>query len=87
MGETEGEVREQVQRLSEARNRPIDRLIQQAVVGTPEQCIDQLLGYSKLGVADFIIAARPPTDKRVLELVAHQIAPVVKAEGISSLDT
>jgi len=58
-----------------------------AVVGTPEQCVEQLLPYVKLGVGDFLVGARAPADLRTLELVARKIAPVVKEQAKSVLAT
>ena len=87
VGETEQEVEERCQTLSIAREMSVDRLRDQAVVGTPERCIEQLMEFVKLGVSDFIVAACPPTDIRALELVARKIAPVVKEEGGSILGT
>ena len=81
VGETDKEVHERVQRLAVARNVDPSTMGRRGVVGTPEQCIEQLLPYLKLGVRDFIVQARPPTDLEALELVAREVAPVVKVEG------
>ncbi len=77
VGETEAEVRE---RAGSAGAAP-----QRGVAGTPEQCVEQLLPYVKMGVADFIIGARAPADRRSLELIATKVAPVVKREGAKLL--
>jgi F420-dependent oxidoreductase-like protein len=58
--------------------RDLDSLRRRALVGTPEQCVEQLLPYVKLGVGDFLIGARPPADIHTLELVAREVAPAVK---------
>src|SRR3990172_11409057 len=79
VGETEAEVRER------AGVAGVEAFRQRGVVGTPEQIVEQLLPYVKMGVADFIIGARAPADRRSLELIAQKVAPVVKAEGASIL--
>lgn len=56
----------------------VESLRQRALVGTPEQCVEQLVPYTKLGVGDFLIGARPPADTRTLELIARQVAPPVR---------
>lgn len=81
VGETEAEVQERVQRLAAGRNVDVDSLRERAIIGTPEQCVEQLLPYVRLGVGDFIIGARPPADVRTLDLIANKVAPVIKAEG------
>jgi alkanesulfonate monooxygenase SsuD/methylene tetrahydromethanopterin reductase-like flavin-dependent oxidoreductase (luciferase family) len=52
------------------------------VLGTPEQCAEQLLPYVALGVSDFIIGARAPVDYETLELVATKVAPLVRERGV-----
>ncbi len=81
VAETEAEIDEQLQRMSAARNTTPEELRRRAMIGTPEQCIEQLLPYVEMGVGDFIIGARPPADYPSLELIAKQIAPEVKARG------
>ena len=83
VGETEGEVQEAVRRMGQGAT--VESARQRAVVGTPEQCAEQLLEYARLGVGDFIIGARAPVNVRVLELIAKQVAPVVRREGGSLL--
>lgn len=81
VGETESEVREQIDRVSKARNVDVEALKEGAVVGTPEQCVEQLMPYVELGVGDFLLGARSPANMRTLELIAQKVAPVVKEEG------
>ena len=82
VGETKAEVQERARQLAPGMGDPA-ALRARGIVGTPEQCVEQLLPYLDLGVADFLIGARPPADRRSLELVARQIAPAVKAAGRS----
>ena len=52
------------------------------LLGTPEQCVEQLLPYVKAGVGDFLLLVRSPSQANVhaLELFAKKIAPAVRAE-------
>jgi len=84
VGETEAEVEEAARRQGGG-NADLAALRQRSLVGTPEQCVEQLLEYARLGVGDFIIGARPPANRRTLELIAKRVAPVVKAEGVRLL--
>lgn len=78
VGETEAEVDERLAALSTTRNIDAEALRQRAIVGTPEQCAEQLKPYVAAGVGDFIIGARAPVDYRTLELVAKEVAPRVR---------
>lgn len=64
--------------LGRSRGVSIEAIRERAVVGTPEQCVEQLMPYVEIGVDDFIVGARAPVDFETLELVATKIAPVVK---------
>jgi F420-dependent oxidoreductase-like protein len=79
IGESEAEVRELVARSGgdEAALRA------GGVVGTPEQCAEQVLEYARLGVGDFLLRARPPANVRQLELFIQKVAPIVRAEAPS----
>ena len=52
------------------------------LVGTPEQCVEQLLPFVKAGVGDFLLLVRAPTaaNVRTLELFAQKVAPVLRDE-------
>jgi F420-dependent oxidoreductase-like protein len=74
IGETEAEVREAVERAGGN-----DAALRAGgVVGTPEQCAEQILEYVRAGVGDFILRARPPANERQLELFAQKVAPLVR---------
>lgn len=75
IGETEAEVRERAP--AEPRSR---------WQGTPEQLIDHLLAFVKLGVGDFVFMLDAPGDLRSLELLATKVAPAVRAEGARLLE-
>jgi alkanesulfonate monooxygenase SsuD/methylene tetrahydromethanopterin reductase-like flavin-dependent oxidoreductase (luciferase family) len=74
VGETEAEVQERAP--SQPRNR---------WQGTPEQLVEHLLSFVRLGVGDFVFMLDVPTDLRSLELIATKVAPVVRAEGAAIL--
>lgn len=81
VGETEKEAEERGRRLAAVRKNDLAWLKAHGIVGTPEQCVEQLMPYVKMGVDDFLITARVPAEMEALELVAKKIAPVVKEEG------
>ncbi|HWF53353.1 MAG TPA: LLM class F420-dependent oxidoreductase [Solirubrobacteraceae bacterium] len=45
---------------------------------TPERLAEHLRPYVEHGVGDFLVAARPPMDRRTLELFAGQVAPALR---------
>ncbi len=51
---------------------------QGAIVGTPELLAERLAPYAELGVGDFLLMARPPSDRRTMELIAQKVAPAVR---------
>jgi F420-dependent oxidoreductase-like protein len=77
VGETEAEVRDEVAKAGGN----LEAIRAGAVVGTPEQCAEQVLEYVRAGVGDFILRARPPANVRQLELFAQKVAPLVRAEA------
>lgn len=83
VGETAAEVDERLDKAALGRGVDRDALRGRGIVGTPEQCVEQLLPYLKLGVRDFIIGARVPADMRSLELIATKVMAIVKAEAAS----
>lgn len=74
VGETEAELAERAP--SQPRNR---------WQGTPEQLIEHLMEFVKLGVSDFVFMLDSPADYRSLELIATKVAPEVRAEGAGLL--
>ncbi|MEU0008316.1 LLM class flavin-dependent oxidoreductase [Streptomyces sp. NPDC006314] len=55
-----------------------DDLPEYAVFGTPEECVERLVPYLRLGVRDFLLGLRPPLDFRTLDLFAERVAPVLR---------
>lgn len=70
VGETHAEIDERARESTRHRSQ-----------GTPEQTIEDLLEFVKLGVSDFVFMFDSPGDYRTLELLATHVAPVVRAEG------
>ncbi len=70
VGETEAEVRERAPEQPRARWQ-----------GTPEQLVEHLLTFVRVGVSDFVFMLDAPADIRTLELIGRQVAPHVKEEG------
>jgi F420-dependent oxidoreductase-like protein len=77
----EAEAEERLARMARAMNTTPDAARQRALVGTPAQCVEQLLPYVGAGVGDFIVGVRAPVDWESLELVAKEVAPAVKERG------
>lgn len=70
IGETENEVLERANLSERHRSQ-----------GTPEQVAENLLSFVRLGVSDFVFMLDSAPDRRSLELLATQVAPVVREEG------
>jgi alkanesulfonate monooxygenase SsuD/methylene tetrahydromethanopterin reductase-like flavin-dependent oxidoreductase (luciferase family) len=49
--------------------------------GTPEQLVEHLLTFVRVGVGDFVFMLDAPADLRSLELIAREVAPYVRNEG------
>jgi F420-dependent oxidoreductase-like protein len=47
--------------------------------GTAERLAAELEGHRRLGVADFLLSARPPIDAQTMTLLAREVAPAVRA--------
>jgi alkanesulfonate monooxygenase SsuD/methylene tetrahydromethanopterin reductase-like flavin-dependent oxidoreductase (luciferase family) len=78
VAKTQAEIDERLLALSRARGVSPEALRARAVIGTPEQCVEQLQPYVAAGVHDIIIGSRPPADYGTLELVAGEIAPALR---------
>ena len=81
IAKTPAQLNERLERLARGRGTSPDVLRARAMVGTPDECVEQLLPYVEAGVGDFIIGARAPVDYEALELVATQVAPAVRERG------
>jgi alkanesulfonate monooxygenase SsuD/methylene tetrahydromethanopterin reductase-like flavin-dependent oxidoreductase (luciferase family) len=72
-------------REAQARAAQLNAQPGRGLVGTPQQLADHLLSRTKQGISDFLFSTRTPTDWRTLELIATQVAPLVRKEGPSLL--
>jgi alkanesulfonate monooxygenase SsuD/methylene tetrahydromethanopterin reductase-like flavin-dependent oxidoreductase (luciferase family) len=77
-GEHEAEVALRAERMAQAFKVPMDVLRRRVLVGTPEQLTEQLLGFTQVGVSDFLVATRAPFDYDTLRLFIEVVAPLVR---------
>jgi alkanesulfonate monooxygenase SsuD/methylene tetrahydromethanopterin reductase-like flavin-dependent oxidoreductase (luciferase family) len=49
-------------------------------VGTPEQLVEEMKPWAERGAGDFLLGTAAPWDFQTIELVATQVAPVLRAE-------
>jgi F420-dependent oxidoreductase-like protein len=79
LGADEREAREQLQRRAAALGRDPEQLQGRGLIAaTPEQLVERLRPYAERGVGDFLLLARPPMDRRTLELFAGSVAPALR---------
>ncbi len=78
LGADEREARDQLAARAEALRIPLDRYRQSVPALTPEQLAERLRAYVQLGVQDFLVAARPPIDRRTLELYSGAVARTLR---------
>ena len=57
---------------------PAEEANQSAIIGTPQECVEQLQQYVDLGVSHFIIEMRPPYDYQDLEMFAEKVIPALR---------
>lgn len=81
VGESQAEVQRRAEQIARSRGTTVEELRRSAVIGTPEECAEQLLRYVQLGVADFIVGARVPYDFGLLETFIERVAPIVRREA------
>jgi F420-dependent oxidoreductase-like protein len=79
LGETEAEARDRARERAEAAGVAVEQMVDGMVVGTPDQLAAALDGHRRLGAADFLLLARPPADRRTIELLGTHVAPRVRA--------
>ena len=85
LGEDEAEAEERLRERAAALGRDPEEVRQEAIVGTPELLAERLLAYAELGVGDFLLMARPPSDRRTMELIAKRVAPALRELASSSV--
>jgi F420-dependent oxidoreductase-like protein len=79
LGETEAEASDRARERAHHSGVAVERLTDGMIVGTPDQCAARLEDHRRLGVADFLLLARPPADRRTIELYAGAVAPALRA--------
>jgi F420-dependent oxidoreductase-like protein len=79
LGADEREVSDQLQARADGLGVDADALGAQVLAMTPEQLTEHLRGYVDRGVGDFLLMARPPMDRRTLELFAGQVAAALRS--------
>jgi F420-dependent oxidoreductase-like protein len=79
LGESASEARDRARERAEAAGVPVEQMTEGMIVGTPDQCAARLEDHRRLGVGDFLLLARPPADRRTIELLAAEVAPALRA--------
>jgi F420-dependent oxidoreductase-like protein len=79
LGADAAEVEEQLRARAAGLHVDVETLRQRALSGTPEQLVERLRPLAERGVGDFLLSARPPIDRRTLELFAGEVAPALRA--------
>ena len=75
LGETEAEAEDRVKERAAAMRTDPGELRERFMGVTPERCAELLRPFRDMGVGDFLMLARPPTDDRTIELFATQVPP------------
>jgi alkanesulfonate monooxygenase SsuD/methylene tetrahydromethanopterin reductase-like flavin-dependent oxidoreductase (luciferase family) len=79
LGADRREARERERELRARIPRDSELFAEYLAFGTPDQCVEQLLPYVRLGVGDFLLGVRPPVDYRTVELFAQHVVPALRA--------
>jgi F420-dependent oxidoreductase-like protein len=79
LGADEAEAEERLRERAASTGTDAEELRQSMIVATPEQLVEQLVPYLALGVRDVLLMARPPGDRRTMELLALEVAPALRA--------
>ena len=61
-----------------ARERDSQRLGERSLVGTPQDCAEQLARYQEVGATHCAVMAHPPYDRAGLELLAAECFPMLR---------
>jgi F420-dependent oxidoreductase-like protein len=80
LGADEREAEEQLAARAAGLGVEVDELRGRVVALTPEQFTEHLRPYAERGVGDFLLLARPPMDRRTLELFAGEVAPALQGQ-------
>jgi F420-dependent oxidoreductase-like protein len=79
LGASEDAARDRAAERAAAAGVPVEQFVEGMIVATPQQCAAALEDHRRLGVADFLLLARPPADTGTIELFAREVAPAMRA--------
>jgi F420-dependent oxidoreductase-like protein len=79
LGADDREAAAQLRARADALGVSADALADRVLAMTPAQLAEHLRPYVDRGVGDFLLAARPPMDRRTLELFAGEVAGALRA--------
>ncbi len=79
VGSTEAERRQHLERLARDEPEEAAAVSDHGVVGSPDACVEQLMPYLELGVADFLVVIDGPGDLPLLESIAQEVAPRLRS--------
>jgi alkanesulfonate monooxygenase SsuD/methylene tetrahydromethanopterin reductase-like flavin-dependent oxidoreductase (luciferase family) len=82
IGKNDDEVREKIRNNLQAPPRPeiynsIEEFIRPRIVGTPQECVEQVRRYLEAGVTDFILYFPDAAQIRSLQLFAEKVMPSI----------
>jgi alkanesulfonate monooxygenase SsuD/methylene tetrahydromethanopterin reductase-like flavin-dependent oxidoreductase (luciferase family) len=69
-----GALQEQARR----RGRDPERLAARSLVGTPEECTEQVARYAKAGASHVAVMVHPPYDREGLKLLTGEVFPAFR---------
>jgi alkanesulfonate monooxygenase SsuD/methylene tetrahydromethanopterin reductase-like flavin-dependent oxidoreductase (luciferase family) len=78
LGTNAAEIEDQLRARAEGLRVEVDALRGSVLAMTPQQLVEHLRPYVEVGVGDFLLLARPPMDRRTLELFAGEVAPALR---------
>ncbi len=78
LGADEAEADERLRERAAALGRDVAELRRELVVATPEQLVETLRPHLALGVRDVLMMARPPGDRRTMQLLVEEAAPALR---------
>jgi F420-dependent oxidoreductase-like protein len=79
LGADEREAAEQLRARADALGMSADVLADRVLAMTPAQLVEHLRPFIERGAGDFLLLARPPMDRRTLELFAGEVAGALRA--------
>lgn len=74
LGADRAEVEDQLRLRAEGLGLAVAEMRERALALTPGELVERLAPFAEMGVKDFLVMARPPMDRRTLELLAGEVA-------------